>query len=159
MSTVPNQGTAALRQTYRRASRGFWQRCSSRGASLVLLLLLALALALSYAFPQAPAHTRSDPTTYEEWLSVTRAQYRGWTPFLEAIGAFNILDTAWFRVLLALLVFVSLVSLSEQLSRFLHPIQVRQPAEFYAVPGAVVLVSTLSLAKAVACVQRAIAGF
>jgi hypothetical protein len=157
MSTVPNQGTAALRQTYQRVSRGFWQWCSQRGASLILLLLLALALAVSYAFPQTPAHIRSDPTKYREWLSTIRIQYKNWTAFLEAIGVFNVRHMAWFRVLLALIALVSLIWLGDQIGRLVQPPQIKQPASFYGGPGTATLVSAMTTAEVITSVQRAIA--
>lgn len=157
MSTVPNQGTAALRQTYQRVSRGFWQWCSQRGASLILLLLLALALAVSYAFPQTPAHIRSDPTKYREWLSTTQIQYKNWTAFLEAIGVFSIRDMAWFRVLLGLIALVSLVWLGDQIGRLVQSPQIKQPASFYGAPGTATLVSAMTASEVTACVQRSIA--
>jgi len=156
MGTVSNQGIAALRQTYRQVSRGLWQWCSQRGALLVLLLLLALALAVSYAFPQTPAHIRSDPTQYKEWLSTIQVRYRNWTSLLEAIGVFEIRDMAWFRVLLALIALIALVSLGNQTGQLIQPLQIKQPASFYDAPDADTLTGTLSVVEATACVQRAI---
>jgi hypothetical protein len=121
------------------------------------LLLLALALAVSYAFPQTPAHIRSDPTKYREWLSTIQIQYRNWTAFLEAIGVFNVRDMAWFRVLLALIALVSLVWLGDQTGRLVQPLQIKQPASFYGAPGTATLVSAMTASEVTTCVQRGMA--
>jgi hypothetical protein len=142
MSTVPNRGIAALRQTYRRVSRDLWKWCSQSGAPLILLLLLALALAVSYAFPQTPAHIRSDPKRYREWISAIQVEYRDWTSFLDAIGVFGVRDTAWFRILLALTAFVSLVSLGNRLGH-LACAQTKQAASFYDGPDTTTWRSTV----------------
>ena len=148
MNTVPNQGTTALKQAYLSAGRGLWQWCSSRGALSVLLLLLALALALSYAFPQTPAYIRSDPNTYEEWLSTFQIQFKGWTPFLEAIGVFGIRDAPWFRILLAILLFVLFISLAERASTLARSGLARQAPAFYSTPDSTMLSSAVSLDEA-----------
>lgn len=142
---MPNKGATALRQTQTRISRGLWQWCSSRGALLALLLLLALALALSGAFPQTPARIRADPTMHNEWLSTVQVRYRDWTPALEALGAFSIRDALWFRVLLALLAFVLLISLAERIRSLVDMGPVGKPDGFYDGPDAVALPSAGSV--------------
>jgi ResB-like family protein len=155
MSTVPIQGITALKQAYLSAGRGLWQWCSSRGALSVLLLLLASALALSYAFPQTPAYVRSDPNTYEEWLSATQVQFKSWTPFLEAIGVFGIHDALWFRVLLAILMFVLLVSLADRASMLVGSGVIRRDPAFYTTPETTMLSSDVSLREASDRVRQA----
>ena len=82
--------------------------------------LLALSLAMSRVFPQAPSYVRSDQSSFQEWLSAVQIRFKGWTTPLYAIGVFHIGDTLWFRAILALLAFVLLTSLGEQLSRWLR---------------------------------------
>ena len=131
MSTVPDRETAARQSTGQRISRGLWRWCSSRGALLVPLLLLAAAVALSYTFPQASAHVRSDPITYEEWLSVVQVRYRRWTPLLRTMGMFHVRDTPWFRALLALLTLVLLVSIADRAGGLVEEWRVRHREAFF----------------------------
>jgi hypothetical protein len=135
MSTVPDRETAARQSTRQRISRGLWRWCSSRGALLVLLLLLAATLALSYIYPQVSAYVRSDPMTYEEWLSTVQVHYRRWTPILRALGLFHVRDTLWFRALLALLLLVLLVSLADCADRLLAEQRVGHAESFYERDG------------------------
>jgi hypothetical protein len=131
MSTVPDRETAARQSTRQRISRGLWRWCSSRGALLALLLLLAATLALSYMYPQVSAYVRSDPMTYEEWLSTVQVHYRRWTPVLRTLGLFHVRDTLWFRALLALLTFVLLVSLADRVDHLVEEQHVRHTESFY----------------------------
>ena len=122
----------------------------------MFLLVLASALALSRTLPQIPAHIRSDPGTYQEWLSLAQVQFKGWTSFLEAIGAFYVRDTAWFHLLLAYLALVLLISGAEQTSRLLHIRTVAQPEAFYEQPDAIALTSTLSAGQTADLLERAL---
>ncbi|MBN1642285.1 MAG: cytochrome c biogenesis protein ResB [Anaerolineae bacterium] len=124
---------------------------------LIVLLLLAVALALSYTFPQIPAHVRSDPVTYEEWLSAIQVQYRGWTPVLRAIGAFDVRNAAWFQILTALVAFVSLVSLAQQLGAWIEQAQAVQPPGFFQTADAVGLSTPAPAERVVDSVQQALA--
>ena len=123
----------------------------------MFLLVLASALALSRILPQIPAHIRSDPGTYQEWLSLAQVQFRGWTSFLEAIGAFHVRDTAWFNLLLACLAFVLLVSGADQTSRLLRIRTIEQPEAFYEQPEGITLASTLSTGQTADHVERVLA--
>lgn len=156
MNTVPNHAIAALARTQQRVSRELWRWCSSRGALLVFLLVLAAALALSHILPQIPAHIRSDPSTYQEWLSPVRAQFRGWTSFLEAIGAFHVRGTAWFHLLLACLTLVLLVSGAEQVNRLLHVRTMEQPEGFYEQLEGSALSSMLPAEQTADCLEQAL---
>jgi hypothetical protein len=131
MSTVPDRETAARQLTRQRISRGLWRLCSSRGALLALLLLLAATLALSYIYPQVSAYVRSDPMTYEEWLSTVQVHYRRWTPILRTAGLFHVWDTIWFRALLGLLMLVLLVSIADRVGRLVEEQRVRHAEGFY----------------------------
>jgi hypothetical protein len=106
--------------------------------------LLASTLALSYVFPQTPAYVRSDPNTYEEWLSTIQVQFKGWTPFLAAIGVFGVRDALWFRVLLATLLLVLVVSLAERASTLAGSGAIRRSSAFYRTPDSTRLSSVVS---------------
>lgn len=157
MSTVPNQAIAALVRTQQRVSRGLWRWCSSREALLVFLLVLASALALSRALPQIPAHIRSDPSTYQEWLSLAQVQFRGWTSFLEAIGAFHVRDTAWFHLLLGYLSLVLLISGADRAGKLLQTRAVVQPEAFYEQPDGMALPSALPAGHTAAQLEQTLA--
>ena len=111
--------------------RWIWQRCSTTGILLLFLVPTLLALTASHVLPQIPARLRSDPIGYQESLSTIQVQFKNWTPLLEAIGAFHIEDTLWFRLLLASLAFILLVSLADQVRDLLTLPPVCQPPEFY----------------------------
>jgi hypothetical protein len=96
--------------------RWIWQQCSTRGALLLFLIPIILALAASNLLPQIPNHLRADPIRYQQRLSAAEVRFKNWTPVLEAIGAFYIEDTLWFRLLLAGATFVLCISLGRQIS-------------------------------------------
>jgi hypothetical protein len=120
----------------------------------VPLLLLAATLALSYIYPQVSAYVRSDPMTYEEWLSTVQVHYRRWTPFLRTLGLFHVRDTPWFRVLLALLALVLLVSLADQVDRLAEERHVQHTESFYE-HDSLELSSDLAPSEAVARIREA----
>jgi hypothetical protein len=109
----------------------------------VLVLLIAAAVALMSFLPQMPAHVRTDTIGYEEWLSSVRAEFGRWATPLEAVGAFWVNDTVWFRVLLSLLAFVLLISIGNHLGTTLRPPGVIQQDSYYDAPAAMTLTSTL----------------
>lgn len=112
MVSIQNNDSAFKPQWH--IGRWIWQRCSATGTLLLFLIPTLLALTASRVLPQMPARLRSDPIGYQESLSAIQVQFKNWTPFLEAIGAFHIEDTLWFRLLLASLAFILLVSLADQ---------------------------------------------
>ena len=116
--------------------RWVWQWCSSKVALLVCLIPVAVALVASYLLPQIPAYLPPSSASYQEWLSTIQVEFKNWTPYLEAIGAFQIQDAFWFRILMAALAFVLLVSLGAQVSSLLRSPSIRQPSEFYTAPDA-----------------------
>ena len=141
MMSIQKNGSAGKPQ--RHIDRWIWQRCSAPGTLLLLLIPILLALAASYLLPQIPAHLRSDPIGYQERLSTLQVQFKNWTPFLEAIGAFHIQDTLWFRLLLASLGFILLVSLGNEVGDLLTPQPIRQAPDSYRSADAVALYETL----------------
>ncbi len=116
--------------------RWVWQWCSTKAALLLFLIPVAVALAASYLLPQIPAYLPPNSVSYQEWLSTIQMEFKNWTPYLEALGAFQIQDTLWFRLLMAALAFVLLVSLGAQINSFLRAPPIRQPGEFYTTPDA-----------------------
>lgn len=134
-----NSGTEAARKPRSGVDSWLWQWCSSKAVLLGLLGLLVLSLASSYIVPQVPAHIRSDPVGYQEWLSASRAAFKDWTPLLETLGIFYIHNTSWFRILLTVLAFHTLVSLGARIGLLLAPRPVRQHDAFYSAHSATVI--------------------
>jgi hypothetical protein len=134
--------------------RWIWSRCSAKSTLLLFLIPIALALAASHVLPQIPAHLRSDPIGYQERLSAIQVQFRNWTPFLEAIGAFYIEDTLWFRFLLAVLAFMLLIAFGSEVSDLLALQPIGQPDEFYRSAGAISMSGSLSRDQAVEAVEQ-----
>jgi len=127
-STHPSE---IFKNTKWRIGRRVWQWCSTKTALLLFLLPTATALIASYMVPQAPAHLYTDALRYQDWLSARQIEFKNWTPLLGAIGAFRIRETLWFRALLALLVFILLISLGEQIRLLLEPELVHKPSVFH----------------------------
>jgi hypothetical protein len=131
----------ALARPRWRVDRWLWERCSATGTFLTFLGLVALALSLSYVLPQAPEHIRMDPIGYQEWLSTVRIEFRNWAVPLEAMGLFQIYETAWFRILLALWIFVLLVTIGKHVGEWIRRRGVRQDDTFFGGPETSVLLS------------------
>jgi hypothetical protein len=134
--------------------RWIWSRCSAKGTLLLFLISIGVALVASHVLPQIPAHLRSDPIGYRERLSAIQVQFRNWTPFLEAIGAFYVKDTLWFRFLLVVTAFILLVALGSEVSDLLALRSIGQSDEFYRSAGAVSLSGLLSRDQAVEAVEQ-----
>jgi hypothetical protein len=155
MSTLNNTQTSeATWATRWHIGQRVWQWCSTKTALLLFLLPVAMALIASYLLPQAPSHIYTDSFRYQEWLSERQVEFKNWTPLLTTIGAFHIRETLWFPVLLALLGFVLLVSLGEQI-RLLFLVETEpKPPTFYDSTDAVSLTSNLSREQTIPLVQR-----
>lgn len=134
--------------------RWIWQQCSSGGALLLFLIPIVLAVLASNLFPQIATHVRLDPIGYQERLSAIQVHFKNWTPFLEAIGAFHIRDTLWFRLLLALLAFVLFVSLGKETAKWTTPTTVCKPQGFYRSPDTVSVFASLPRDQIVEAVQE-----
>lgn len=117
-----DQGIAAIERSRLQLDRGIWQWCTSNRVLLGLLALLVSFLGLGTYLPQVPPHIRSDPVSYQEWLSVVQARFKSWTTPLDALGVFRIYETPWFLLLLGALAFTVLVSLSNRATRLIRPL-------------------------------------
>jgi hypothetical protein len=155
MSTLNNTPpNGAARKPKWRIGQQVWQWCSTRTALLLFLLPIIIALAASYALPQAPAHLYADSFRYQEWLSARQVEFRNWTQPLTTIGAFRIRETLWFRTLLALLLFVLLVSLGEQIRLLFDTEGMHKPSKLYTSANAASLASDLPYQQTVHHVQQ-----
>ena len=107
LDTVPESRGDAL--------DSLWRFASSGRVTLALIALLAATLALALIFPQLPAGLDSAAT--DRWFSAAVAGYRSLGTMLRAIGAFDILQGLWLRVLLAFLAYNLALRLADQLRR------------------------------------------
>ena len=107
VDTIPESRADAL--------NSLWRVASSGRVTLALIALLAATLALAIAFPQLPAGL--DSAAADRWFSAAVAGYRSLGTILRAIGAFDILQGLWLRVLLAFLAYNLALRLADQLRR------------------------------------------
>src|SRR5512139_47466 len=97
------------------ALNSLWRFASSGRVTLALIALLAATLALAVVFPQLPAGL--DSAAADRWFGATVASYRGLGTTLRAVGAFDILQGLWLRILLAFLAYNLALRLADQLRR------------------------------------------
>ena len=107
LDTVPESRGDAL--------DSLWRFASSGRVTLALIALLAATLALAIIFPQLPAGL--DSAAADRWFSAAVAGYRGLGTMLRAVGAFDILQGVWLRILLAFLAYNLALRLADQLRR------------------------------------------
>ena len=158
MMAMPDTGADTRARPSGRLGRWLWERCTANGVLLGFLALAAAAIALSYVLPQVPAHIRADSISYREWLSAAQVRFKDWTPFLEAWGAFYILETSWFRVLLALTAFVLLVSTGNEARALFGALLAGRPGGYFAGSRTTAMASTLPPQQVVSTVRQAMGG-
>jgi hypothetical protein len=107
LDTVPESRSDAL--------DSLWRFASSGRVTLALIALLAATLTLATIFPQLP--TGLDSAAADRWFSAAVAGYRSLGTLLRAVGAFDILQGLWLRVLLAFLAYNLALRLADQLRR------------------------------------------
>jgi hypothetical protein len=107
LDTIPERRGDAL--------DSMWRFASSGRVTLALIALLAATLALAVVFPQLPAGLDSAAT--DRWFGAAVAGYRGLGTTLRAVGAFDILQGLWLRILLAFLAYNLALRLAEQFRR------------------------------------------
>lgn len=151
-NTEPD-GTGADWRLYRR----LWTWFSAREVLLGFLVVFGLALWVSHLIPQIPSAARLNLAGYQEWLSETRRQYKGWTTFLEAVGLFHVRDSAWFYGLLALLCFSLLVSAGSAFEQARALARPCSPGEHVGPLNLLTLVFSGGVQEAVDEVRRAFA--
>lgn len=80
--------------------------------TVILLVWVAAVLALSAVIPQAPPHIE-DPIVHSQWLANLPISARPAVERLQPLGVFNLLDSVWLRLPLALLLAHALVMLAD----------------------------------------------
>lgn len=88
-----------------------WRASVRPRLTVILLVWVAAVLALSLLVPQAPPRIE-DPIVRSQWLASVPAGIRHLVERLEVLGVFNLLDSLWLRLPLALLLFHALLMLS-----------------------------------------------
>ena len=86
-----------------------WRFFSSTKVAIVLILLIAFVSFLGAVIVQAPTGLASDPVQYGQWLSYMRGKYGALTDVYNAIGLFNVYNVFWFKLLLVLLIFNTVI--------------------------------------------------
>lgn len=79
---------------------------------VILLIWVAVVLVLSANIPQAPLHSE-DPIVRSQWLAHFPIGVRPMVEQLQTLGIFNLLDSVWLRLPLALLLAHTLVMLAD----------------------------------------------
>jgi hypothetical protein len=97
----------------RDAFDSLWRFSSSSRVTLVLVALLVATLGVALMLPQLP--TGLDGAATERWFGAATASYRGLGALLRAVGAFDILQGPWLRILLACLVYNLALRLADHL--------------------------------------------
>lgn len=89
-----------------------WRAGSSAGALIALSALLIATLVVAAILPQQPGGL--EPAAAQQWLLTTASSYRGLGSFLRTLGAFNVFEGVWIRVLLAIFAYLILLRLADQ---------------------------------------------
>lgn len=97
--------------------RTLWNFATHDGVLFALVALIALALLLAIALPQTPAGGTAEPIAYAQWQSQARASTGVLYRLVESLGLFEVLQSAWFKLLLALLAGASALRLANDVAR------------------------------------------
>ncbi len=98
-----------------------WRFLASRRLFLVLVLFFTLALIISTAVRQIPdSFVITGPAEYARLLAELTLAYGTVGPILQNLGFFDLGQTLWFRVLLALLALHCLVRMADQVILWQH---------------------------------------
>jgi cytochrome c biogenesis protein ResB len=104
---------------------GLWRAGSSASALIGLSALLTATLIVAAIFPQQPGGL--EPAAAQQWLLTTATSYRSFGPLLRALGAFNVFEGTWIRILLAVFAYLLLLRLADQGRAVWHMLR-RTPA-------------------------------
>lgn len=127
-----------------------WRFLASRRLFLVLVLFLTLALIISTAVRQIPdSFAITGPAEYARLLAELTLAYGTLGPILQSLGFFDLGQTLWFRVLLALLVLHCLVRMADQVILWRH---LRNPAPDAPLPASGLALEEVRVAAPLATV-------
>lgn len=89
-----------------------WYTLAWPRLTVILLVWMAVVLGLSTVIPQTPPHIE-DPIVRSQWLASVPVNARPVVERLQTFGVFNLLDSVWLRLPLALLLAHVLVVLAD----------------------------------------------
>ncbi len=127
-----------------------WRFLASRRLFLVLVVCLTLALIISTAVHQIPdSFAVTGPAEYARLLAELTLAYGALGPILQSLGFFDLGQTPWFRVLLALLALHCLVRMADQVTLWRR---LRRPTPDAPLPASGLAVDELPVAAPLATV-------
>ncbi len=127
-----------------------WRFLASRRLFLILITVLTLALIISTAVRQIPDSLAvTGPTEYSRLLAELTLAYGTLGPILQSLGFFDLGQTLWFRLLLALLALHSLMRMADQVILWKH---LRDPSPQASLPVSGLSVEQLWIAAPLATV-------
>ena len=91
------------------ALEGLWHLLTSMRVAMVLMIVLAALCVIGSLVIQVPTGVGDDPTAKAQWLDAVRPRFGAWTGAMDALGLFDVFNSAAFRVLVAALV-ISLIA-------------------------------------------------
>jgi len=97
--------------------RTLWNFVTHDALLIALLALIAIALLLAITLPQIPAGGTAEPIAYAQWQSQARASTGALYSLVASLGLFDVLQSAWFKLLLALLAGASSLRLANDIAR------------------------------------------
>ncbi len=127
-----------------------WRFLASRRLFLVLVLFFTLALIISTAVRQIPdSFAITGPAEYARLLAELTLAYGTVGPILQSLGFFDLGQTLWFRVLLALLALHCLVRMADQVILWQH---LYKPTPDSPLPSSGLAVETVPVAAPLSAV-------
>ncbi len=99
-----------------------WRFFSSTKLAIVLILAIAFVSFLGAFIIQAPGSIANDPIEYGRWLSTIRGRYGAITDIYNVLGLFNVYNVFWFKSLLVLLIFNTIICTVNRLPALWGPV-------------------------------------
>lgn len=97
--------------------RTLWNIATHDAVLIALLALIAIALLLAITLPQIPAGGTAEAIAYAQWQSQARTSTGALYSLVESLGLFDVLQSGWFKLLLAVLAGVSSLRLANDIAR------------------------------------------
>ncbi|MBI2954273.1 MAG: cytochrome c biogenesis protein ResB [Chloroflexi bacterium] len=101
---------------------GLWRFFSSTKTAIVLILLVAFASFMGSLIPQVPASYAMDPVSYAQWLAAMREKFGAVANIYDALGLFNVYNVFWFKLLLIILIFSTIICTINRLPALWNPV-------------------------------------
>ncbi len=111
-----------------------WRPLTSVRFALALILLIAGAVLAGTLLEQAPASAVGNTEAYDRWLDQVWVKYGALTPLLDRLQFFDIFQSLWFRMLLALLAMSTVACTANRwrtIRAAVFETRVRMPSPFF----------------------------